>query len=54
MIPRGIGTAEDALSQVEEMKYHEAYLSGGKGIVLPGIGFDEEERNISEYRFKRL
>jgi hypothetical protein len=34
------------------MKYHEKYLSSGKSIQLVGIGFDQEEKNISHYKVK--
>jgi hypothetical protein len=31
------------------MKYHEKYLDRGKEIILLGIGFDPEKRNIGNY-----
>ncbi|UCH96621.1 MAG: ATP-binding protein [Candidatus Aminicenantes bacterium] len=47
-----MGTSDEALSQIERMKYHEKYLSSGKSIQLIGIRFDEEEKNISYYKAK--
>jgi hypothetical protein len=47
-----MGTADEALSQIERMKYHEKYLSSGKSIRLIGVGFDREEKNISDYKVK--
>jgi hypothetical protein len=31
------------------MKYYEKYLGSRKEIVLMGIGFDPEKRNIGSY-----
>ena len=44
-----IGSEQEALKQIREMKYYEKYLSRGKEIVLMGIGFDPEKRNIDNY-----
>jgi hypothetical protein len=44
-----IGSEQEALAQIKEMKYYEKYLGKGKDIVLMGIGFDPEERNIGNY-----
>jgi hypothetical protein len=37
------------LKQIKDKKYYEKYLSKGKDIVLMGIGFDAENRNIGNY-----
>ncbi len=47
-----MGTSDEALSQIERMKYYEKYLSSGKSILLIGVGFDQEEKNISHYKVK--
>jgi hypothetical protein len=47
-----MGTSDEAISQIERMKYHEKYLSSGKSIQLIGVGFDQEEKNISDYKVK--
>lgn len=49
-----LGTASKALKQIEEMNYHEQYISTGKTITLIGIGFDPEKRNIKNYLIKQL
>jgi len=49
-----MGTSDEALSQIEERKYHEKYLSSGKSIQLIGVGFDEKEKNISDYKEKTI
>jgi hypothetical protein len=36
------------------MKYYEKYLDCGKEIVLTGIGFDLEKRNIDNYLLETL
>lgn len=49
-----LGTAEVALKQIEEMKYHEKYLSLNKAITLLGIGFDKKKRNIKNHLIKNI
>ncbi|MDQ1351377.1 MAG: hypothetical protein QG657_1679 [Acidobacteriota bacterium] len=44
-----VGSELEALAQIKEMKYYEKYLGKGKEIVLLGIGFDPEKRNIGNY-----
>jgi hypothetical protein len=39
-----MGTSDEALGQIERMKYHEKYLSSGKSIQLIGVGFGEVEK----------
>lgn len=45
-------TADDALVQIKEKKYYEKYMNAGLPITLVGIGFDIENRNLSDYRFE--
>jgi len=49
-----MGSEKEALAQIKEMKYHEKYLGGGKEIILLGIGFDPEKRNIGNYLLESL
>ena len=49
-----MGKPAEALSQIEEKKYYEKYLSAGKSIRLIGVGFSEKERNISGYMEKKV
>jgi len=44
-----MGSEQEALAQIKEMKYYEKYLNSGKEIVLLGIGFDAGKRNIGNY-----
>jgi len=44
-----VGSAEEALEQINEMKYYEKFLDRGKEVVLFGIGFDPGIRNIGNY-----
>jgi hypothetical protein len=47
-------TSSKALAQIEEMGYHEKYLSSGKKIKLIGVGLDSKEKNISGYQEKEI
>lgn len=49
-----MGTSSKALAQIEEMGYHEKYLSSGKKIKLIGVGLDSKEKNISDYQEKEI
>lgn len=41
-----------AIKQIETKKYYEKYLSSGKEILLIGVSFDKEERNIKDWKIK--
>lgn len=43
------GTAEEALAQIRDRKYHEKFLGSGKEIALVGAAFDETTRNIEAW-----
>ena len=49
-----MGSELEALAQIKAMKYYEKYLGKGKEIVLMGIGFDPEKRNIGNYLLENL
>jgi len=49
-----LGSAQDALRQIKEKKYYEKFQIKGKPIVLAGIGFDPEKRNIGNYHLELL
>jgi len=49
-----LGSGQEALDQIKEMKYAEKYRLKGKEIVLAGIGFDSEKRNIDDYLLENL
>lgn len=48
------GTAEDAIAQIEEKKYYEPHLSDGRQIILLGVAFGAEEKNIKDVIEKKL
>ena len=49
-----LGSENEALKQIKEMKYYEKYLAEGKEIVLLGVGFDLKQRNIGNYLTETL
>ena len=44
------GTAEEALAQIRSKGYDAPYKSSGKQVILIGVSFDEEKRNIKEWK----
>jgi len=44
-----VGTAEQALEQIREMRYFEKYLDDGREIILVGAAFDPETRNVEQW-----
>jgi len=46
--------SEDALAQIKSKNYHQKYINQDKEIYLVGINFDEDEKNISEFRWERV
>lgn len=49
-----LSDAKTALTQIKEKNYHEKYLKAGKTVILLGIGFDAERRNISGYEMEEV
>jgi hypothetical protein len=49
-----IGSEQEALEQIKQKRYHEKYTGSGKDIVLIGIGFDPQNRNIGNYLVEAL
>lgn len=47
-------TSDDALAQIKEKKYYEKYMNSGLPITLVGIGFESDNRNLSDYMFEDL
>jgi len=43
-----------ALKQIKEKKYHEKYLNIAKEIIIIGIEFSKEEKNISKFEWERI
>ena len=44
------GTAEEALTQIQAQEYYKSFRLQGKKLVLIGTSFDEEKRNIKEWK----
>jgi len=44
----------DALQQIKDKAYYEKYLEENKEIYLIGINFDENEKNISTFKWEKL
>ncbi len=44
-----IGSEQAALEQIKRRAYYEKYLCKGKEVVLMGVGFNPEARNIGNY-----
>jgi len=44
----------NALAQIKEKNYHQKYLDQGKEIILLGINFDKEIKNISNFEWEIL
>lgn len=49
-----LGTSEEAMNQIKEKKYYEKYIVEKKQILLVGVGFDNANRNISDFKFESL
>ena len=47
-------SAKAALEQINTQEYYQKYLKQNKQIVLVGVGFDQEERNIGQYLAVKL
>ncbi len=48
------GSAKEALDQILNMKYYEAYRDCGKKIKLVGVNFSSKAKNITEHLFQDL
>ena len=46
--------AQKALAQIHENKYYEKYKIKGKEIILVGVSFSKEERNIKDWIIEKL
>ncbi len=47
-------SSDKAIEQIKEKKYYEPYKNRGKEIILIGINFSTEEKNISDYKVEVL
>ncbi len=46
--------SKGALEQIKQKEYHKKYMSEGKDIYLVGIEFDSEEKNITNFEWKKI
>ncbi|MCU0286541.1 MAG: ATP-binding protein [Acidobacteria bacterium] len=49
-----MGSAQEALDQIEKKQYYAPYLGKNKTIILLGIGLSEKERNIGDWKSREL
>lgn len=49
-----MSSVNQAIKQIESKKYYEKYLNSGKEIILIGVSFDMQERNIKDYIINTL
>ena len=47
-------TAEAAIKQIHEKQYAQPFRNQGKPIILLGIAFDRESRNIADWATETL
>jgi hypothetical protein len=47
-------SAEEAIRQIRQKRYHEKYLQSGRRIFLMGINFDTHERAIKDWRLETI
>ncbi len=47
-------SSDKAIQQIKEKKYYEPYKNRGKEIILIGINFSTEDRNIADYKVETL
>ncbi|MCL4202403.1 MAG: AAA family ATPase [Pirellulaceae bacterium] len=47
------GTAEDALQQIHQRRYHEKYTADSRELLLVGAAFDPETRNLDRWLVER-
>lgn len=49
-----MGSAEEALQQIHTRKYYQTFENQGKDIYLLGVSFDEQEKNIGEWKLEKV
>ena len=47
-------SAERAITQIKEQKYTDKYKTHGKRIILVGINFDTEKRELADWKMEEL
>jgi len=46
--------SKGALKQIKEKNYYQKYMANYSEIYTIGVEFDSEQRNIVEYKWKKL
>ncbi|MCS7036277.1 MAG: AAA family ATPase [Saprospiraceae bacterium] len=49
-----LGSAQSALRQIQRQGYAEPYLHAGKPLILLGLGFDANARNVKNHKWVRI
>jgi hypothetical protein len=49
-----MGDGAEALAQIKENGYHEKYKGSSKVVMLIGVGFDAELRNIKNFTAEEI
>jgi hypothetical protein len=49
-----LDTPEKAIQQIQQKKYYEKYMDLDKEIIIVGIEFNKEERNIKNFEYKKI
>ncbi len=49
-----LSTGAIALQQIRDKQYHQPFLGSGKAVILLGIAFDPEQRNLIDWQQERL
>lgn len=49
-----LGTAEEAIQQIKDKQYYQKYELENKEIMIVGVGFSAEKRNIEDYRAEEI
>ncbi len=47
-------SAEEAIAQIHQKKYYQRYQGSDKEILLLGLAFDTEEKNVGEWKLEKL
>ncbi|WP_053404796.1 PD-(D/E)XK nuclease domain-containing protein [Persicobacter sp. CCB-QB2] len=49
-----VGGEGKALEQIHEKRYYEPYLSDGRKVILIGMDFDAEQKNLGGFEWEEL
>ena len=49
-----MGKAETAIKQIKEKHYYQPYISDKRQVILFGVGFDKEKKNIGDWLVEKV